>query len=244
MSQLNELSLTSDREYLKIWGDGYLTISANGTPDADSTFPADPNAPFGFSGSVVIPHPLNSVPLVRAFWDPDKNGRFYGEKNAFKDPWLKVIPSISSVKLIMNTDGAAKLDIPVYYRIYDLGNVAATSDSAIDKIFKKDKTSGSVGASANSLDITEATISIPHPAGERPLYTVQFSEDQQNWYAPGTKIVGPFDTTTGPPGGPYSRYFYTSAYCYTDAFNLYVVLQNNYATSKTLYVRFALDYMQ
>ena len=243
MSQLNELSLTSDREYLKIFTDGLITLIANGTPDADSTFPTDPAGPFGFASFLVIPHTLGVVPLVRGFWDPDKNGRFYGERSSFKDPWLKIISTATSVKLIMNTDGAAKTNIPVFYRIYDVGSVAATSDSAIDKIFKKGTSSGIVGASALSTTITELTVVIPHSAGERPLYTVQISEDQINWYASGTQIVGPFDTTSGPPGGPYSLYFYTSCYCYTDSLNLYVVLQNNYATSKTLYIRYTLDYV-
>ncbi len=244
MSQLNQQSLTSDRDYLKIWQDSYITLNANGTPDADSTFPADPSAPFGFASSTTITHNLGYVPLVRAFWDPDKNGRWYGEKSSFKDPWLKVIATTTTVKLIMNTDGAAKTDIPVFYRIYDLGNQAVDSDSRIDKIFAKAVTSGVVGSSGSSFTVTEATVTIPHTAGERPLYTVQFSEDQINWYAAGTQIVGPFDTGSGPPGGPYARYYFTSCYCYTDGNNLYVVLQNNYASSKTIYIRYELDYMQ
>lgn len=243
MTQLSKLSLTSDRDYLEIYQDGAITLNANGTPDADSTFPADPSAPFGFASSTTITHNLGSVPLVRAFWDPDKNGKWYGEKSSFKDPWLKVIVTDTYVKLIMNTDGGAKTAIPVFYRIYDLGNVAVTSDSRIDKIFAKGQTSGSVGSSPSSLDITEATIIIPHSGGELPIYTVQFSEDQVNWYSSGTSIVGPPDPLSGPPGNP-SRFFNTSIYCYIDASNLYVVLQNNYATSKTIYIRYALDYIQ
>lgn len=242
MSQLNQQSLTSDRDYLKIFTDGLITLNANGTPDADSTFPADPSAPFGFASSTTITHNLGSVPLVRAFWDPDKNGRFYGEKSSFKDPWLKVIVTDTYVKLIMNTDGGAKTAIPVFYRIYDLGNVAVTSDSRIDKIFTKAQTSGVATLSGGSFTVVDTLLTIPHSGGELPLYTVQFSEDQINWYAAGTRIVGPFDTTSGPPGGPYARYYFTSVYCYVDASNLYVVMQNNYASNKTLYIRYALDY--
>lgn len=244
MTQLSKLSLTSDRDYLEIYQDGAITLNANGTPDADSTFPADPSAPFGFASSTTITHNLGSVPLVRAFWDPDKNGKWYGEKSSFKDPWLKVIATTTTVKLIMNTDGAAKTAIPVFYRIYDFGNKAITSDSRIDKIFTKDDTTGIALLSAGSFFVTETLLTIPHNGGEAPLYTVQFSEDNTNWYPAGSVIVGPFDTTSGPPGGPYARYYFTSVYCYVDATNLYVVMENNYSTNKTLYIRYALDYRQ
>lgn len=243
MNHLNKISLTSDRQYLKIWKSDLVTISANGTPDSDSSYPADPSSPFGFSGSLVVPHTLGYVPFVRAFWDPDKDGSFYGEKSSNKDPWLKVIAKNSYVKLIMNTDGAAKLNIPVYYRIYDIGNVSVSSDLLIDKIFLKNTTSGIVGSSVSSLDLTESVIVIPNPSGERPLYSVQFSQDNNNWYAAGTKIIGPFDTSSGPPGGPYSRYYYTSVYAKVNKDNLYIFLQNNYPVSKQIYVRYELDYV-
>lgn len=246
MTQLRKLSLTSDRDYLKIHSDGPLTISATGTPDADSTFPADPLAPFGFAGSVSVPHSLNSIPLFRAFYDPDKNGVWYNAL-AFptgfqKDPWLKAIASTTELKLIMNTNGAGISDVPVFYRIYDLGEKSADSDSRIDKIFLKDQKSGTVAAAASSSDTSETIIPIPHPGGEAPLFSFQFSENQIDWYGEGARIVGGFDTASGPPGGPYARYFFTSAYGYVDNVNLYIVLQSNYGSSKTLYVRYECDY--
>lgn len=244
MTQLNKLSLTSDRDYLEIHQDGLITISADGTPDSDSTFPTDPSAPIGYAGFVEITHNLESIPLVRAFWDADKNGVFYGEKASGKDPWLKVIADTSKVKLIMNTDGAVQTDIPVFYRLYDFGDKSATSDSRIDKIFKKGQTSGVALLSATSSSATETTLTITHNAGEIPLYTVQFSEDNINWYPAGAQIVGEFDTSSGPLGGPYSLYYRTSVYCYIDFTDLHIVMLNNYPSDKTLYIRYVLDYRQ
>ena len=77
MTQLRKLSLTSDRDYLKIHRDGLVLIPANGTPDADATFPADQDAPFGYASSLTINHGLGSVPLVRAFYDPDATNMWY-----------------------------------------------------------------------------------------------------------------------------------------------------------------------
>lgn len=243
MTQLNKLSLTSDRDYLEIYQDGLITISADSTPDSDSTFPADPSAPSGYAGFVNITHNLGTIPLVRAFWDADKNGTFYGEKISGKDPWLKVIANSTDVKLIMNTDGAVKNDIPVFYRIYDFGSKSVTSDSRIDKIFKKGQTSGVALLSGVSSSATETILTIPHNAGEVPLYTVQFSEDNTNWYPAGSQIIGEFDTSSG-SGGVYSIYYFTSVYCYVDNLTLYVVMLSNYPSDKTLYIRYVLDYRQ
>lgn len=245
MSQPNELSLTSDKDYLYIFQDGAITISANATPDADSTFPADPDAP-SLAGFTTINHGLGTVPLVRAFWDPAKNGVWYANKDlnntGLPDPWLKIISTTSVVKLIMNTNGAAKTNIPVFYRIYDFLNVAVNSDSKVDKIFKKDYQNGNVAASPGSSTINTTTLTLPHGAGEVPIWSLEFSEDQTNWYSEGRQIVGPFDTGSGPPGGPYARYYFTSASGYADSSNFFVRLQSNYGSVKTVYVRYALDY--
>lgn len=241
MTLVNRVSLSSDFDYLKIAADGAITLDANGTPDADSTFPADPSAPFGFASSVTIGHSLGTVPMVRAFWDANKNGVWYGEKLSGQDPWLKIIATTSTVKLIMNTDGGAKTAIPVFYRIYDLGNVAVTSDSRIDKVFLASSTSGVVALSGSSASYSTTTLTIPHGGAAAPIYTIEISEDTVNWYPAGVEIVGPFDTGSGPPGGPYARYYSTSAYGYVDSTNLYIVLRSNYNVQKTVYVRYAVD---
>lgn len=223
--------------------DGFVTISANAAPDSDSTFPYDMNAPT-LSGSLTINHNLGYVPLVRASWDPGKNDIWYNcFYNYVVDPRLKIIATSTYVKLMVGTDGAAKTNIPVFYRIYDTGNVAVTSDSAIDKIFLKGNTSGSVPLSGNSFTESELILTIPHSGGlPVPGFSLEFSEDQTNWYQEGMQIQGPWDTTTGPPGGPYSRFFFTACFGRIDANNLYIHLRNNYATAKTVYARYAVDY--
>lgn len=243
------LSLTSDFDYLKIHDDGEILVSADdSTPDSDSQYPNDIDAPFGFAGFETINHNLGSVPLVRAFWDPVKNGRWwntYSFPGGTKlDPWLKYIVTTSQLKLIMNTDsGSAKNNIPVFYRIYDLGSKAIDSDSRIDKVFLKDTNNGSVSAAASSLDVSQKILTIPHGAGQAPLWVLQFAESANGpWYGEGNEIIGPYDTSSGPPGGPYARWYWTRAFGSVDSTNFYVYLQSNYASSKTIYVRFALDY--
>lgn len=253
MTLLSKLSLTSDRDYLKILDDGQILVNANGTPDADSTFPYDMDAPFGYAGFQEITHNLGSIPLVRAFYDPLKNGKWYSVFG-YKDgggfpvkiePWLKYIVTTTTLKLIMNTDGSADTNLPVFYRIYDLGEKSADSDSRIDKIFLKDSSSGSVAGSASSLDQAETILTIPHGAGEAPLWSLQFAESASGpWYGEGNQIIGPYDTGSGPPGGPYARYYYTQAFGAADDTNFYAYLQSNYSSAKTVYVRFALDYRQ
>lgn len=239
---LNKTSITSDKDYLKIFQDGPITISANGVPDADSTFPADPAAPSGFAGFTIIPHTLGTVPLVRAFWDPAKSGMWYATDSfdvfgIRNDPWLKVIATTTQVKLIMNTDGAAKLDIPVFYRIYDLGNKSVDSDTRIDKIFLKDVANGVVEASPFSIETRETLLTIPHTELEAPIFSMQFSENQIDWYDMGTRIAGGYD-----PGSGFARYYFTAAFASVNATNLYIYLQSNYPVSKTIYVRFEVDY--
>lgn len=253
MTQLNKLSLTSDRDYLKIHDDGQLLISTSGAAESDATFPVDAFAAT-LSGSQTINHGLGTAPLVRTFWDPNKNGQWWAA-HAFPDPSLGLfpffevdpflIPIITSqdLKLIIGTNGSAVTDIPVFYRIYDLGNVAITSDSRIDKIFAKEPgQTATAPAAPDSFDPTFKVITIPHPAGEAPIWTFQFSEDGSNWYNENGKIIGPPDTGSGPPGGPYSVYYYTRAFCYADSRNFYIILENNYASDKTIHYRYTLDY--
>lgn len=245
MSQLSLVSLTSDKDYLKIFDDGEITINANAAPAADETFPSDAYATT-LTGSKIITHNLGTPPLVRGFWDPLKSGVWWAA-HAFPnsveiDPFLNMIVDGSTLKLIMATNGAAQTDIPVFYRIYDLGNVAVTSDSRIDKIFAKSQGSGSVAAAASSFSPKFTIVTIPHNQGEVPLWTLQFSEDNQNWYGENGKIIGAPDTTTGPPGGPYSVYFYTRAFGSADKNNFYIYLESNYLSTKTIYYRYSLDY--
>lgn len=244
MSLLKQ-SITSDKDYLKIIDDGEVLISASGSPDSDSTFPNDPVAPFGFIGTKTIEHNLGIVPLVRAFWDPNKDGTWY---SGFRygtggsiDPWLKFIATTTDLKLIMNTDGSAVSDIPVFYRIYDFTNRAATSDSRIDKVFKKDQFSRTIAGTGGGAPVV-VMVAIPHPAEEAPLWTVEFSENGDDWYMEGLQIIGPWDTGSGPPGGPYAHFYSTSVMASVDRDNLYVYFINDYTTAKTIYVRYALDY--
>lgn len=253
MTLLREQSLTSDKDYLKINNQDSILISATGTPEADSAFPNEAFAAT-WTGSQLITHGLGSVPLVRAFWDPGKNGKWWSS-HAFPpstlglfpfqevDPFLQFIADTTTLKLVMGTNNTPVTNVPVFYRIYDLGQVAVTSDSAIDKIFfKQPSANGAAAATLDSSAPTFAVISVPHGQTEVPLWTLQFSEDNSNWYNENGKIVGPPDTITGPPGGPYSVYYYTRVFCYADATNFYVILENNYASTKTIYYRYTLDY--
>jgi hypothetical protein len=253
MTLLSEQSVTSDKDYLKIQSDGQILINCNGTPDADSTFPQEAFAAT-YASSQAIVHGLGTIPLVRGFWDPGKNGRWWAS-HAFPDsglglfpfqevdPFLLMISDISTVKFIMGTNNTPQTNIPVFYRIYDLGNAAVTSDSRIDKIFFKQPGTSAVAAAAlDSFTPTFSTYAFPHGQTEAPIWTLQFSEDNSNWYNENGKIVGPPDTGSGPPGGPYSIYYYTRVFCYADASNFYVVLESNYTSSKTIYFRYSLDY--
>lgn len=240
-------SLNSDYDYLKIHLNGSVNMDANTAPSTQSSLPAAPFPPSGYANETVINHGLGYIPMFRVFWDPDKNGTLYGTfanpSGGRKDPWLTAFVDTANLTLILNTDGGTKSDVPVYYRIYDNQGTAVDSDSAIDKIFKVGSSSVSVPASGTSVVTNDVTITIPHGADETPFFTVQFSENSTDWYPLGSRIEGTFDTTSGPPGGPYSRIFYTSAYAYSDADNLYIVCQSNYtASAKTIYVRYALDY--
>lgn len=243
MTQMVDTSINSDKDYLKIYQDGQILLNASSAPDADSTYPFDPSGP-ALTGFASIPHPLGVVPLVRAYWQ--WGGRWYNAVSYTgglpSDPRLKIIATTSYVKLIVATDGSAKNNIPVFYRIYKFDTVGLTSDDRIDKVFATPSASGTVAGAAFSDTPNQNTLVLPHTAGESPLFTVEFSEDLVNWYSEGSQIVGPFDTSSGPPGGPYAYYYYTSAFGSCDSSNMYVTLESNYPTNKVIYVRYALDY--
>ena len=251
---LFDVSITDQKDYLKIVDDDITNITANdATPDSDSQFPNDMDAPFGFADFIEITHNLGSIPLVRAFWDPNHDDTWYSTRvpdpdnfGLLTDPWLKYIVTTSKLKLIMNTDnGSEETGIPVFWRMYEIGSNAVTTDRRIDKVFLKDSTSGVVAGAPSSIDREYTLLTIPHSHGEPPLFTLQFAETADGpWYADGTDIAGPFDTDSGPPGGPYARYFFLKAYMYSRADNVYILLESNYSTSKTIYVRYALDSMQ
>lgn len=249
------LSITSDKDYLKIVTDDFTIVTADdSSPDADSQFPADPDAPLGFAGSHTIDlteYALSSVPLVRAFWDPYHTDTWYnarvGIPSALTDPWLKFIATQTSLKLIMNTNDFVDpaYYIPVFYRIYDVGDYSLTSDKRIDKIFKKDTAvDGTVDSTPDSFVPETLVLTAPHDLGEACIFSLEFSEDQDDWYPEGAQITGPPDTSSGPPGGPYSSYYYTRAAMYADSENAYIYLESNYSTTKTIYVRYSLDKMQ
>lgn len=246
-------SLTSDKDYLKIHMDDMITINATGVPDSDASYPND-FSDFIYANSVTINHNLGTIPLYRIFWDPNKNGRWfqvYAEPNASTglfpsfavNPLAVGLATTNQLKIIMGSKFAATSNIPVYYRIYNLGSVSANSDLRIDKVFSKQSgTSSNVGGAGSSFDPASSIITIPHGQSTWPLWTLQFSEDGTNWYGEGSRIYGPPDTSTGPPGGPYSVYYYTSVFAFADDSNFYVVLNNNYPSTKTLHYRYALDY--
>jgi len=253
MTLLKDLSLTSDKEYLKIYIEGTGTLDANGSVDPETTLPKDA---FGatYSGSTTVYHGLGYVPLVKAYWDPMKDGKWWAS-HAFPDsslglfpyqevdPFMNIIADSTTVKFIMASNRAGVTAVPFLYRIYDIGNVAATSDSAIDKIFQKGTGSATANAAGGTMAPSFTIVKIPHTHGYPPSFDLQFSEDGTNFYGDNQKINGPPDTSSGPPGGPYSRYFYTSAYGYSDKDNFYIILENVYTSARTIYYRYTLGFL-
>ncbi len=232
-------SVTSDKDYLKIFDDGPITVSTVGGGDADADLLAVE------SGSETITHNIEDVPMVRAFYDPEDNGMWYdspADGDNFATCWLTLSSTTTTTKLIINSLDP-QTDIPVFYRIYDLGDRSFTSDDRIDKIFRKDDDlSDTVDAAADSASPETTTITIPHGQGEVVNWTLQFSEDGSTWSNGGSRLNGAPDTTSGPPGGPYSFNFYTIAYGKCDDTNFYIVLRSNYDSEKTIFLRYALDY--
>jgi hypothetical protein len=243
------LSLTSDSDYLKIWDDASVLITTTTPSDPDFQFPVDPFGGFGAGEQGIAPifHGLGTPPLVRAFIDPAANGMWYSSQyvNGFitLDPDLLTLVDANSLKLCVNSS-THKSNIPVFYRIYYPGTKGVDSDTRIDKIFAKSPSGFFVdcAAAADSADPVQAEGSVDHNANEAIIWTMQFSEDGSTWYNDGNFIYGPADTLSGPPGGPYSRYYYTRAYARADNNTFYVRAESNYATTKRLYFRWTLDY--
>lgn len=239
-------SITSDRDYLEIVTDGDITISTSGS-DADGTAFSTARAGTN-NGVTTITHSIGSIPIVRAFYDPAKNGTLYNcarynniAHMAYDDPWLITVSTTTTTKLIIESN-SAQTNIPVYYRIYRFGNNSITSDERIDKIFSVDYDNEIVAAAASSDSPVRQTNTIPHGQTAAPLWTLEFSLDQSSWHSEGSLIITGPDTASGPPGGPYARYFYTTAYGSSDATNFYISYINNNLSSQTIYSRYALDY--
>lgn len=239
-------SITSDRDYLEILTDGDTTISTGGVSDTDAELFSSAFAGSAY-GLATVTHGLGSVPLVRAYFDPAKNGTLYSTPKltgtsyqSFDDPWLTTVTTTTTTKLFINSNTSAT-SIPVYYRIYRFGTKSVTSDERIDKIFMSGSSSATLSAAANSNTPQHTVETIPHGQGEAVLSTLELSPDGVTWYGQPGYLNGGFDTTSGPPGGPYVRYFYIAAIGYADATNFYIWYEHNYATSKTIYVRYALD---
>jgi len=243
-------SLTSDFDYLKIAKDDTITITTGTPSDSDFAFPTDPFGGFGFGeqGYATISHNLGSVPLVRAFIQ-SVGGLWYSSYQQIGfiqiDPNLLTLVSANDLKLCVNS-GSHQSNVPVFYRIYKLGTTAIDSDDRIDKIFLKSDpaspTSATLGPCTFSSDNVQTVVPIPHNQNEDIIWTLEFSQDGNNWYNDGSFIYGGPDTGSGPPGGPYAYYYYCRAYGAADSNNFYIRFEHNYPTSITLYARWSLDY--
>lgn len=254
----NKASITSDFDYLKLVDDDTLFITTTVPGDADFQFPVDPFGGFGFGeqGIATINHGLGTIPLVRAWIDPLKNGVWHGANTTFYPPYgpfistiepnLLTLVSTSALKICVNALNGHQDNIPVYYRIYSLSDVGVDSDSRIDKIFAKSPPGYSVvvGAAPDSFDPVELVADVAHNQNEAIIWTMQFSADGTNWYDDGNFIYGPPDTGSGPPGGPYARYYYMRAYMYGDDNNVHLACEHNYPGSTTFYFRWTLEYRQ
>lgn len=252
----SQSSITSDFDYLKLVRDDTLFITTTAVGDPDFQFPVDPFGGFGFGeqGIASVEHSLGTIPLVRAFIDPLKNGTWYSSNPTFYPPYAPFISAIEPnlltlvspmvLKLCVNALNGHQDNIPVYYRLYALSDVGVDSDSRIDKIFSKSPPgySMTIGAAPSSFDPVMLIASENHSVGEAICWTMQFSLDQQNWYDDGNFVYGPPDTGSGPPGGPYSRYYYVRAYMYADNLTSYTAVEHNYGSNVTVYFRWTLEY--
>lgn len=248
-------SITSDRVYLPIvlkTGLKPALVSATiVSGDADGVIPQT-IAQGSYSGSKTVLHNVGSIPLVRAFYDSDKNGKIYstvrfdasGYLGYASAPQLLTLNTPTTTKLIINAFSSVS-DVPVYYKIYRFGTKGLTSDEEIDKIFGKGTNNNTVSAAVGSDVPVLATSTIPHNAGELIMWELEFAESSTGpWYKAGTPLFGAADTASGPPGGPYARYFYKTAYGYADSTNFYINYVHNYASPQTIYTRFVQDYME
>lgn len=239
-------SVTSDRDYLEIFLDDDITISTGGSVDTDAEFPQTGQAGLNY-GVRSVTHDLGLVPIVRAFYDPDKNGTWYNTRKllgtgyqSVDEPWLTTVNTTTTTKLIINSD-SVETDIPVYYRIYRFGDESVRTDERIDKIFLHEPAVAYLPAASDSNTPQHTVQSFPHGQSSSVLNTLEFSDDNKTWYGAGAFLNGGFDTASGPPGGPYVRTFYMTAIGYTDANNFYIWYEHNHPVPKVIFARYALD---
>lgn len=241
------ISITSDRDYLELVQSDDILISASGGSDSDFTQPSTVYAGSNY-GVTTITHGLGQIPFVRAFYDPAKNGRYYNTKKlngssfqSWDNPWLMTVSTATTTKLCIASTGTST-DIPVHYRIYRFNaSKSVTSDERIDKIFTEDESSATLSAAGSSISPQTTTQTIPHGQAASVLNTLQFSTNGTTWYSAGAYIFNGFDTGSGPPGGPYAFYYYTTALASADNTNLYIYYEHNNASQTTIFVRYALD---
>jgi hypothetical protein len=233
-------SLTSDRNYLSLIHKEDITMDASGSSDADFIFPNT----YIFSSSrgvYQVTHNLGQVPFVRAYFAPAGNTRYYSYNEG--DPQLITVSTTTTTKVGLLTLSSAN-NIPVHIRIYRFNpDKSFTSDEEIDKIFERDGTHQVAMASAPfSITPVETESTIPHTGGAEALATLQFSVDQTNWYSAGSQIFQGYDLASGPPGGPYARYYFTTAFASSDENSVYIKYRHNNPFAQTIYSRYVLDY--
>lgn len=245
-------SITTDRDYLEIVDSNDLFLTATSAQsDADGQYPHTVMVGDSTVGtSVPINHNIGSIPIVRVFYDPDKNGTLYntarfttGDYTAeVSGPRVFHVSTAATTKILMNAPSSIS-NVPVYYRIYKFGDKGVSTDYAIDNIFAKGTDSETLGAAADSTLPVMSVNTIAHGLGEQILWKLQFSESPTGpWYDEGNLLFGAPDTTSGPPGGPYERYFYKTAYGYANATNFYISYLHNYGSGQTIYTRFVWEY--
>jgi hypothetical protein len=245
-------SITSARDYLEIVLNDNVNVSATVVGgDADGVFPATVT-PGTYSGSTTLTHNIGSVPITRIFYDSDKNGTLYNTirwtdglfyLGSVVAPQGLVVNTTTTTKLLINAPSSVS-NVPIYYRVYRFGDKSVTSEELIDKIFDKGTSSRTITAASDSDTPKLATDTIPHNQGEKIFWSLEFAESANGpWYKEGTLLFGDPDTSSGPPGGPYARYEYKTAYGYADATNFYVNYVHNHTSSQTIYVRYVWDFI-
>lgn len=107
-----------------------------------------------------------------------------------------------------------------------LPDLSFISGNSIDKIFESGTGTLSIPADGRSI------LTIPHSAGEVPLYTVYWSRNGTTWFP-----VGYTDSVTS---GAYAP---TTVLAYTDTNNLYV-WGSATGAARTIQVRYELYYLE
>lgn len=251
-------SITSDRDYLELVSFGDTTINATSNPASDSDSHWLQTGHFidgssNYGNGQTITHSIGSVPIVRVWFDSDKNGRLYntmrfrggdafGVDIAIEDAPHVISVSTTSTTKLLTLAKSSTSNIPIHYRIYRFGTKGVTSDEQIDKIFDSGSHNRTISAAADSSIPTAATTTIAHGQGEQILWKLQFSNNGTTWYDEGTPIYGAADTSSGPPGGPYARYYNEIAYGSADSTNFYITYIHNYPSSRTIYTRWVWEY--